>query len=555
MSDTFIWKTDRPWPNPRLKCGAIVGHTTSKSSRIWIRTGRLGVFNLLVFELNDETKKLFGLFKKVPCLIDEIPQSVKRYTFTISDYNTDTTYVVDTNQLKANTEYGYALHGMDSQIPRILLGQDRPYTFRTMPNKRKLPFSFGFYSCHMPYKDSFFGNTNVVNLEMWDYFHSVLSEHHKNDLRFVIGGGDQVYVDGVNSLNIWNFLHKVARKEDGNLLPELDSMKSWYRDIYRGYWGFANVQAVHSSYPNYMTWDDHELKDGWGSYKISDGSDDELNEIFDWQSKGLTRNEALELIARMKTAGFKIYEEYQHAHNPDTPSGQFDYELELAESAFYFLDSRSSRDINKRSRRVLGQGQYRRFNQWLERLDVNRTPFVFIISAVPVMHLNIVLANADANVLADLADLQDDLRDSWEHGLHDSERKGLLKALFSASKKGFRICILSGDVHTSAAFKMLDEQNGSVIYQLTSSAITYNKPRVLSWVLGKTVADSGRSDDGYQFKRLALYTDSNFSIINVDPKGKCVWFKLYGKQTVADPNGIEADLPVKSEIVNLELKF
>ena len=553
MNDTFIWKTNRPWPNDRMKQASIVGHTTAKSTLLWLRTAKPGKYTLLVFEVAKVTQTFTDSLKLVPFSIDTLPNSIKKYPFTIENYDNDTIHVEKIENLKPLTKYGYALYGDDLEVSRIMLGQDRVYQFRTLSNTKTKDFSFAFYSCHMPYKDTIFGNTNIQNLDMWDYFNLVL-EKQSEQMRFVIGGGDQVYVDGVKSLNIWRYLTKVARVEQGELLPSVEAMKTWYRDIYRGYWGFENVKKMFSSYPNYMIWDDHELSDGWGSFIFSDKSkEDELNEMFDWKLKGLKRTQANELLERMQKAAFCVYNEYQHSHNPGTKTNEFHYHSEAEGSAFYFLDGRSQRDINRSSRKVLGRKQYLEFIDYLKSLNPKKTPFLFVTSAVPLMHMNTVLANADDNILADLSDLQDDLRDSWEHKSHDSERKGLLKALFEASARGIRICILSGDVHTSAVFKMTDKKTGAMIYQLTSSAITYNKPRALSWILGKTVADKGHSKDGYSFERLLLYTQSNFSIIRVLPKEKTVWFDLYGKQTVEDPNYNEEEKPIINSLANIEL--
>jgi len=177
------------------------------------------------------------------------------------------------------------------------------------------------------------------------------------------------------------------------------------------------------------------------------------------------------------------------------------------------------------------------------------------VAAVPVLHMKPVFANADDNVLADLANLQDDLRDSWEHALHDKERRQLLKALFRTAARGIKVSILSGDVHISAVFRMTDEQTGATIYQLTSSALTYNKPRFLGWVLGNTVPDEGRCDDGYRFQRLALYTDCNFGLVSVDPRQDQVVFQLYGMQKVSHPDGKAEDRPVTHSIAKFELTF
>jgi alkaline phosphatase D len=558
MTDSFIWKTKRPWPNKRLKRGAIVGHTTSNSTRLWFRTGSLGDFTLLLYRADiDTATEIFNGFKTIPYPpLSHLPNSIKKFSFGVRNFDKDTTHVLDIEQLQPDTVYCYALLGDDKGIPRILLGQDDTMMFQTPPRGRG-KLSFGFYSCHMPYKKTLFGKTSLTNMEMWECFAKVLERHSDNDLQFIIGGGDQVYVDGVDTLNIWRFLNNAARREGEALLPKEETMMSWYRDIYRGYWGFNTLMSVFSSYPTYMMWDDHELGDGWGSYKFKEGDKkDELNEILpDLSNKGLSHADGMALLARMERAAKRVYTEYQHSHNPPTGENIYDFAIEKGSSAFYFLDGRGHRNINRRSRRILGVKQLKRFKQWLEKQDISKTPFLFILSAVPVVHLTSVVANADNNLLSDIADLEDDLRDAWEHKLHDSERRVLLEMLFSAAKRGFRITILSGDVHVSAAFRLTDDQSNKCIYQLTSSAITYNNPRPLGWILGKAVVDEGQSEDGYSFRRLALYTDTNFSLVTADPDADQVVFQLYGKQSISDPNKAEADRPVPHSIARMELNF
>ena len=52
-SDSLVFRADRPWPNARLKTGAIVGHATASSVRLWVRTGRPGDFSLLLYEARE----------------------------------------------------------------------------------------------------------------------------------------------------------------------------------------------------------------------------------------------------------------------------------------------------------------------------------------------------------------------------------------------------------------------------------------------------------------------------------------------------------------------
>ena len=561
MTNSFVFKTERPWPNARLREGVIVGHTTATSAKVWLRTGQPGKFSLLFFPTAMHGAEDFRQqLRRVPFdLIKTLPAEVRQLKFKVADFSHDTTQVLTLTQLKPFTDYSYALYGSDiSGNQRILLGQDGgsdelAYSFRTLADTPQA-ISFGFYSCHMPYSESIFGALQLENMDMWDNLAVTLRRHReRGQLAFLIGGGDQVYVDGIKSLNIWSYLNTCLEKTPG-VLPGKDAMLSWYRDIYRGYWGFTQLKNIFSQCPTYMIWDDHELGDGWGSYFLKkNASTDEMDEIFPaWKRLGLKYQDCITLLNDMGACAKQVYQEYQHSHNPD--GELFDYSVLANGTALYFLDGRSYRDVNQKSHRILGKQQLARFGAWLKALDPTTTPFVFIVSAVPLMHLSSNMVNTD-NFAVDLADLEDDLRDAWEHHLHDVERKALVAMLFEAAGRGLKISILSGDVHVSAAFRMTDE-NGNVLYQLTSSAITYNVSRPMGWALGLGVEDTGVSNDGYSFKRLALYAERNYAMICVDAVAGTADFQLYGPQSVALPSGSgQPDLPITHSMVKIELNF
>ena len=473
--DSFVYKHDRPWPNPRLKLAAIVGHTTATTTRLWFRTAREGDFTAIIYPVTEDPDEVFySTLTKIPFGREDFPDFVKMFSFTAS-YRSDTTHVVDIEGLAPGTEYRYALWGQDAggAGSRILLGHTVPYRFRTLPDAADENVSFGFFSCHMPYHTSLFAGTRVVNMEMWSYLEATLERHYQKDLRFVIAGGDQVYVDGVDTLDIWSYLRSHMKKEGGELFPDKEAMISWYRDIYRGYWGFPVIRRLQARYPTYMIWDDHELKDGWGSFYFGPQHKNELHEIFDdYEAKGFTSAQCYELLARMEEAGKQVYEEYQHSHNPKVKKGQYDYSFTCGKCAFFVLDGRGHRNINNDHQKILGQAQFDRFVQWAEALDVEKTPYVFVISAVPVLHIMKGVIKREHTKIADITNIQDDLRDAWEHPLHDHERRALLKVMFGLAEKGFKPSFLSGDVHVSAVFRMVDS-GGHSIYQLTSSAITY----------------------------------------------------------------------------------
>ena len=564
MTDSFAFKTDRPWPNPTLEVGAIVGHTTPASARLWVRTGRTGRFALLVFpqeEILDAAERaaMRDRLGQVPLSVDDASALVpgaRREDFAVESLDSDTTAVVDLDGLAPDTRYGYLLHFRDGE--RVLLGHNRLRGFRTPPAyDARRPFQFALFSCHMPYRMSglFRKRTEVRNLEIWDYLGATL-RRHSGQIDLVIAGGDQCYTDGVPTLDIWRFLNRRMRREGESLLPDEASMLTWYRDVYCGYWGFASVQEVFDSFPTYMVWDDHEIGDGWGSHHLGEnGEGDGVAKMLPaLEEKGLTRADGRELAERMFRAARRAYEEYEHSHNPPTEEGALDYSFRRGGAAYYVLDGRGQRDIGRASFRILGREQFDRFARWAEALDAEETAFLFVVSAVPVLHTRAGLVNADERWLIDQAGLGDDLRDSWEHELHDEERAALLDVLFGAAARGIRVCVLSGDVHVSAVFS-IDDREGRRIYQLTSSAITYGIGRPLSWVLSAGAADDGETAEGHRFQRLALYADSSYALISVDPETGQAWFKLYGEQKLEPPPSLRGaeTLPLNHSVAKIRL--
>ena len=344
----------------------------------------------------------------------------------------------------------------------MILGHNRLRSFRTPPPEDAArPFQIALLSCHMPFRVSglFRKRTHTDQMDVWDFMDETLGRH-RDSVDVMIAGGDQAYSDGVDTLNIWKLLNRTMRLEGDELLPAEDDMVTWFRDIYRGYWGFDEVRKVFDSYPTYMIWDDHEILDGWGSHYLDDdGPYDSLNEILpELEAKQLTRDHGRHLVHRMFRAACRVYGEYQHGHNPSTDEGIWDYSFRRGGAAFYVLDGRGHRDIGRESHRILGQEQFERFEAWADALDPADTPFMFVVSAVPVIHARAGLVDADLNALLRRKGLGDDLRDAWEHSLHDGERAALMDVLFRASGRRIRTCILSGDVHVSAAFSIDDEE-------------------------------------------------------------------------------------------------
>jgi alkaline phosphatase D len=525
---------DRPWLNRLLTNAAIVGHTTTTSARLWVRVWEPGEYWLLLSRESieiDGKPDVDAATKEAKVQLEDgttrpLPGKLwlKKFSF-----ETDLTGIFELTDLEPTTRYYYCVFSAHERSDRWELKPDHVWrTFRTQSNDGdSLPINFGVFSCHMPYKK----NGDLVNIPMWDRFAEELEGANAD---FVMGIGDQVYSDGNKTVSIWQYLkqNKAELLEQAPTREEqIKIMRSWYRDIYRGYWGFRQLQRVMGRYPTYMVWDDHEIMDGWGSYTREELGD-QLDTIWEWENT----EQNVSLAHQMFEAAKATYEEYQHSHNPTTNDGHYDYHFTWGHCAFYVLDMRGQRDFNRTTDdKILGQDQMDRLNKWLGSKEALSSSALFIVSPVPLVHIkNFIVNNLDLPLLG----LADDLRDEWAHESNWVERNKLLDAVFDYSQKqGKRVMFLSGDVHIGAAFRLTRANHSTArVYQLTSSSITYPIPPLLKLAvqgngkLGDTDHVEARKRTAFQILH-PPFGRNNFAVISISsrPGGDVnISWNLYG---------------------------
>ena len=505
----FYDKEFRPWVNARLTNSAMIGHTTATTVRLWFRVWKPGKYWLAVLaeDAGISASGTPAVSADGKMTVDgEVVETISLMQKSFS-YSDDLTQVFYVRGLNTKTRFRYVLFADSKDDPdrKIAweIGHDIEHFFQTDDDERD-EVCFGLYSCHMPYTK----NGNVINMQLWKSFKVELEKRAAN---FVLGGGDQVYTDGQEDVSIWKWLRKVKKHLPTSEKERIRIMLSWYRDIYRGYWGFPELLAVYRRFPQYMIWDDHEIMDGWGSYKNKELSN-KLDTMWEWENVGKN----LKLARQMFKAATKVYEEYQHSHNPPTDPGVFDYQFDKGDSAFYALDMRGHRDNNgPGGARILGREQMDRVLTWLKSPKVRAAKTIFIVSSVPVVHVTDFVANTfDLSLLG----LADDLRDEWEHNSNWEERDKLLDALFKYShSSGVKVIFLSGDVHIGAAFKLYRKNTPNAsIYQVTSSAITYaSAPGRLLQLATKERGQLGGSKNATvtYFSRLVVFNRNNYAIV------------------------------------------
>ena len=526
----------------RLKAASIVGHTDTKSTRLWVHVSRPGIWTLIwsksPFPGNLRTLDNLSINEYLDS--NNIPNNQKlEHHF----FEHDTSHTFDIIHLEPDIKYYYALVSDNKNLTlRAELGYDKPRSFQTMATDMDR-FNFGFYSCHDPF--------NANNSEgAWALFKERLD---RANARFVIGGGDQIYVDSQKKKwfpDIWEWLkeNKEAlieshQNQDGSI--DKAGIRNYLIDLYRWYyqvyWNFPHLQMVYARYPQYMIWDDHEIMDGWGSR---------------------TKTERLELIARsfekddketdkilveqMWQAAYTAYFEFSHCHNPQTEIDlknsekcQWDYSFTQGKTPFYVLDMRGHHDIERKSEdfRILGKAQLERFKSWLTIHTTSASNYLFVVLPVPMVHWSsFIVSNGTIIKTA-----KDDLQDEWEHGSNRYERNQLLDIIFSALEiKGKTLVFLSGDVHAAAVYRLRHKKyRNAKIYQVTSSAISRMPAGELA-ALG--LAGTGTMEGNADVHQESLFghtSDKNFAIIHIGDD-QAVTVDLHW------PGGTEGESVIKS---------
>jgi len=475
---SFYDKTTRPWVNARLTNASIVGHTTATEAKIWVRaweednagepTDGQGLYWLIVSTLPipahlgqpqvvlDQNGQVSVVLNAAGDSSSLVPGLVSARSISLQ-YATDLTGTFELGGLRPATRYYYALFAGFERSQRWELGNEEALHFRTQPASAT-SVTFGVFSCHQP-----FTKHGVENIGM---FAALQEELDRLGGDHVLAIGDQIYSDGFSDGDIWSWLKKVQAEPD---LEPADFV-SWYRDVYRGFWGFKSLQSLFAHYPTYMMLDDHEIADGWGSATPQELARSKLG-----LGALLHPARAEKLVGQMFDAAKFVYEEYQHAHNPSTAPRVYDYGFESGFVKTYVLDMRTSHDVTKPDgERLLGSAQLQRLADWLVE-PLGECKVVFIVSPVPVVHFRPEIVNAGLLQWSFIG-AKDDLRDEWEHETNLSERQKLLELVsqFSA-QHGVPVLFLSGDVHMSAAFELWDrKQPAARVYQLTTSGITYS---------------------------------------------------------------------------------
>jgi phosphodiesterase/alkaline phosphatase D-like protein len=422
------------------------------------------------------------------------------------------TMLFEIDALEPDTRYFYEV--VPKQAPEQVagvFGSRQPYSLRTMPADPKC-LKFAFFSCNGVHKPPRGGRP----MTMWT---RLLSETLGDpDVCLAVLGGDQVYGDVIREewLRDWepDFDPNTASESEAARFREsLAELPERYRRIYCSFWRRPEIRTFMGHMPCMMTWDDHEIYDGWGSHG----------------------NESLPAQQAFFQAAARAFDAFQFSLAPKRPlssgaigerDGHRAFSFMVGDVAFVVLDLRSKRNVRSREvSAVLGDRQWRWLVHEFDELKRRKPKQVVLVSSIPVVHMGA----AVEHLMPSTAEMDDDVLDHWSSRPNRNDQAKLVGRLFDLRKaSGANIVILAGDVHvgtvgdirsTDPRF-LRDGEHEAIIYQGVSSSIGYESPAGISantvrWMVVREHPLHG----GFTGRVSELVANRNFSLVSCQENG------------------------------------
>lgn len=290
-------------------------------------------------------------------------------------------------------------------------------------------------------------------------------------VRAICATGDQVYVDAgysvnpkdvpIHPLSAWSVQYRPQP------LYELQDYVGHLDRMYRAFGSLPRLENVLARIPQISVWDDHEIRDGWGSQGdeyINGRMNDRLAPYY-WSARMA--------FLQHQVTDSALWERWQ-----EPPNAPMCRHFNVGGIKAYALDLRSMRDHGRGL--VIGDDQWVDFDRWCSALA--REDTILIMSSIPVFYYAKHLADKLGKIYD--KELKDDLSDGWRDKYNKREHNMLVRRLIDLKeRKNIRIIILSGDVHRGAVTDAWYSRNGS--FNWTDQS-TYSKKHLLAVELTTT---------------------------------------------------------------------
>ncbi len=275
---------------------------------------------------------------------------------------------------------------------------------------------------------------------------------------FACGVGDQVYVEGdYHSWDEHEHRHPMsAWTIDAQPRPRVGvaDLPRFLDTCYRGGWSFPPFERALQACPAVMTWDDHDIRDGWGSQ----GDEHVYRDSY---------------FPPFRAA----YVEHQVRRGPRALAGDAERLDAPLWQAFavngvptFVLDLRTCRDIAVPQ--VIGDEQWRALRAWFTSLDAQRCRHYVLVSSVPLFFR---VAERASIAAAFTDEARDDLLDTWNSEPNEPEWRQLVDLVADAGARGLRGLVVSGDYHVNSLCRVTAQRGDgpprTIAYELIASGL------------------------------------------------------------------------------------
>jgi hypothetical protein len=333
----------------RLQLGPVVGHTDDTSTRIWI-------------QVSDDPARYglrvegVGLFK------------FESTEFGAVEFGTAIARVIG---LQPDLRYRYRV----VRAGRFVPGANG--SFRTLPPPSSMTnLLFCAISCNGAEQDGAWQN---------------LSEFvERSQPSFVVMMGDQVYMDE-DPPNVF----------EQHFHSDSATRRHAMAEMYRFNWSRGPVRQILANVPTYMVWDDHDIRDGWGSlasdsptmaalhaggaaiFRASTAYFEDARDVY-WHFQGC-RN-PLPGDYRDPTVPAQSDPAFPNYVDGPIPHGQYvamPFVFRCGRLMVLVLDSRGERDVFRKDYPILGQRQWQFIDKVFAQLPAD-VDALAVVTATPV---------------------------------------------------------------------------------------------------------------------------------------------------------------------------
>jgi len=426
--------------------GPVIGKVTDTTARVAIEVDRSGPVTCVVTDANGQATPS--------------QKSLEKDRFTAFEFS----------GLLPKTPYSVSVQGASCPVAG---------GFRTFPSNPDR-MNVAAVSCNFTIRR--------VDTDLWADLRDRNVEPGNIDLLLHVG--DQIYGDSA-----FQEAESVLEGRSTGTQSQQKKIKELYRRLYRMTWRYPATRDVLAKVPNLMIWDDHEIRDDWGSRpEDSDPS---------------------KAAHHIGTLAHDVFREYQRQLWEDPgqwPAPRFeDHFHRWGPIGVLFVDQRGGRSFERDATRpYLGVPQWNRISQALAPggfFDPVRA--LIVVTSVPLVYLGDSTTNAGSHIA-------DDLCDHWAFGPHRAEQIQMLRALRNWKEAGSReLLVVGGDVHVGCETKI--KHGGRTIFkQLITSPLTNKPPGWFAYTALKGLLEAEEDlTDSYSFEHNNYTRNRNYGLILV----------------------------------------